>query len=174
MLNDPWTIANFFLSSTVLRPEPRISDELVEFLQSGLSIVVATRDGDLQPDGAVAWAARVHDDREGLTVFLHEQAAREMLANLAAHPEIALDFDRPTSHRACQVKGVHVATRRARASERALVERQLEAFAGDLEAIGIPRAMTGGGTTWPCTALELRVTQLFEQTPGPGTGEPLR
>jgi hypothetical protein len=159
----------------LLLPKPQtIPDELATFLESGLSIVVATRDGALQPDGAVAWAARVHDDRRRMTVFLHEQAVREMLANLESHPEIALDFDRPTSHRACQVKGLHVRARRARASERALVERQVHAFAADLEAIGIPLAMTAGWNTWPCMALELRVTQLFEQTPGPGTGEPLR
>ena len=151
----------------------RISDELTEFLESGLSIVVATRDGELQPDGAAACAVRVHDDRARLTVFLYERAARDMLRNLESHPGIALDFDRPTSHRACQVKGLYVASRRARAAERAVVERQVDAFATDLEAIGIPRAMMAGTKTWPCLALEVRVTELFEQTPGPGTGEPL-
>src|SRR5262245_13615998 len=97
-----------------------------------------------------------------------------MLRNLKSYPQIALDFDRPTSHRACQVKGLYVSSRRARAEERAEVERQLERFADDLEEIGIPRAMLSGWQAWPCTALEVRVTELFEQTPGPGAGEPLR
>ena len=88
--------------------------------------------------------------------------------------QIALDCDLPTTHRACQVKGRFVSSRPARKAERAEVERQVQAFTADLEAIGIPRAMTAVWKTWPCTALELRVTQLFEQTPGPGTGEPLR
>ena len=154
--------------------DARIPDELAKFLESGLSITVATRDGELQPDGAVAWAARVHDDRDRLTVFLYEEAAREMLRNLKSYPQIAIDFDRPTSHRACQVKGRYLGSRRARATERSEVERQVESFASDLEAIGIPRAMTAGWKTWPCTALELRVTELFEQTPGPGAGAPLR
>jgi hypothetical protein len=136
--------------------------------------MAATRNGDLEPDGAWAWAARVHDDRSRLTVFFYEDAAREMLRNLETHPEIALDFDLPTSHRACQVKGLLVSSRRARKAERPEVERQVEAFAVDLEAIGIPRAMTAGWKTWPCMALEVRVTELFEQTPGPGAGEPLR
>lgn len=152
----------------------RISDELASFLESGLAIVVATRDAELQPYCAWGWAAKVERDRSVLTVFLYEDAAREMLKNLEAHPEIAIDLDLPTSHRACQLKGFHESSRPARASERALVEKQVEAFSADLDRIGIPRAMTAGWETWPCTALEVRVTELYEQTPGPGAGEPLR
>jgi len=156
-----------------VQTKARISEELAAFLESGLAIVVATRDADLQPDGAVAWAARVHDDRVGLTLYLHDQAAAEMLRHLERHPEIAIDLDRPTSHRACQVKGTFVSSRPATEDERPLVEGQMDRFAADLEAIGIPRAMTAGWTIWPCTALEVRASHLFEQTPGPGTGEPL-
>jgi hypothetical protein len=155
-------------------PKTLISGELGAFLESGLSIVAATRDGELQPDGAVIWAARVHEDRAHLTVFLHDKAARQLLRNLKKHPAIALDFDLPTSHRACQVKGVYVSSRRARSAEQAVVDTQIDRFGADLEAIGIPRAMMTGWTTWPCTAMEIRVTEIYEQTPGPGTGEPIR
>jgi hypothetical protein len=154
--------------------KPLIADEVADFLQSGLSINVGTRDDDLQPEGAVAWAARVHDDRAHLTLFMHKEAARSMLRNLKVHPEIAIDFDLPTSHRACQLKGCFVSTRPGKAAERAEVERQLEAFGKDLEAIGIPREMVSGWEIWPCVAIQVRVTELFEQTPGPGAGEPLR
>ena len=150
-----------------------IPGELVAFIESGLAIIAATRDGDLEPDGAAALAVRVHEDRAGLTVFFVPEAAAEMLRNLKSHPEIALDLDLPTTHRACQVKGRHFSARPAREEERPEIERQVDAFLADLEAIGIPRAMTAGLKTWPCTALEVRVTELFEQTPGPGAGEPL-
>ena len=155
-------------------PEQRISLELAEFLESGLAIVVGTRDGDLNPDGAVAWAVEIDEDRGQLTLFMHEIAAAEMLRNLKSHPEIAINLDQPTSHRACQVKGVYLSHRPARADERELVDRQCYGFADDLEKIGFPRALTTAWQNWPCTALEVRVTQLFEQTPGPGTGGPLR
>ena len=153
---------------------PRISAELRVFLESGLSIVAAVRDEDLVPDGAAAWAAKVRDDGARLTVFFYEDAGREMLARLESHPEIALDFDLPTTHRACQVKGTYVSSRRARPAERSLVEKQIEAFVADLEAMGIPRTMTAGWKLWPCLAIDVQVTHLFEQTPGPGTGGPLR
>jgi hypothetical protein len=152
---------------------PPISEPTAAFLEAGLSITLATRDGELQPDGAAAWAARVHEDRTRLTLFLYEEAARGLLPNLKAHPEIAAVFDQPTTHRACQVKGRFLSARRARAAERGEIERQADGFAAELEAIGIPRVMTGGWKRWPCTALEMQVTHLYEQTPGPGAGEPL-
>jgi hypothetical protein len=153
--------------------QPLLSEALAGFLESGLSINVATRDRECQPDGALAWAVRVHDDRLHLTVFLYEKSAPAMLRNLSTHPEIALAFDQPTSHRACQIKGRFVSTRRGKRTERAEIQRQVDGFFTELEAIGIPRAMVAGRKIWPCVAIELRVTQLFEQTPGPGAGEPL-
>lgn len=151
-----------------------ISEELKTFLESGLSIVVATRDGRLQPDGASGWAVSVDDSGDRLTLYLHPQAADEMLRNLERHPEIAVNFDLPTSHRACQVKGRFLAARKARKAEKPIVERQMDAFAADLVQIGVPRVMTGGWEIWPCVALEVEVTELYEQTPGPGTGGPLQ
>jgi len=154
--------------------KPLISDELAAFLESGLSITVGTRDGQLNSDSARAWAVRIHDDRARLTAFLHSKAATAILRNLAAHPEIALAFDRPVDNRACQVKGLYESSRRARPGERELVERQVDGFLSQLERLGIPRAMTAGWKAWPCVAVQIRVNQLFEQTPGPGAGEPLR
>jgi hypothetical protein len=153
---------------------PRIADELAGYLQSGLSITVATRDAELQPNGARAWAAVLDDDRSHLTVFLHESAAPPLVRDLEAHPEIAVAFDRPTNNRACQVKGVFVASRRARPGERAEIERQADGFLGQLETLGIPRAMTAGWRVWPCIAVTFRVDRLYEQTPGPRAGEPMR
>jgi len=151
-----------------------ISDEIAAFIESGLSINVGTCDSELEPDGAIAWAARVHDDRQQITIYLHKEAALAMVRNLNEHPGIAVLFERPTSHRACQVKGVFVSSRAAKPTERTTVKKQFESFFMDLEGIGIPRAMVSGLMIWPCTAIQFRATDVFEQTPGPGTGEPLR
>jgi hypothetical protein len=148
-----------------------ISKEIAAFIESGVAIVVGTRNGDLEPDGAAAWAVRVEPDGDRVTVFMYEEAGRAMLRNLRSFPEIALDIDSPITHRACQVKGVYLSSRAATEDERPLIERQIDGFGHELETIGIPRAMTDGWKTWPCLALEVRATQVFEQTPGPGTGE---
>lgn len=150
-----------------------ITNELAVFIASGLAITIATRNDELEPDGAWGWAAVVADDGKRVTLFLHEAAAAAMMRNLERHPEIAAVLDQPTSHRACQIKGRCVSARPAREKERAEVERQVDLFRKDLATIGVPPAMTAGWELWPCMALEVEVTQLFEQTPGPGAGEPI-
>jgi len=147
-----------------------LDEELARFLESGLAVTVATRDAHLQPDGSWAWAVRVEEGRSHLTVFLHEDGAAAMLRNLADHPEIAVVLDRPTSHRACQVKGTFVAARPAHPEEKEEIARQVESFRADLASIGLPAGLTAGWVLWPATALSIRVTDVFEQTPGPGTG----
>jgi hypothetical protein len=152
---------------------PLLNDELAGHLESGLAITVATRDGELWPAGAWGWAVKVQRDRSHLVLFLHDAAATSMLANLEAHPEIALALDRPSTHRAWQVKGRYVSSRKARPEERPEIERQLVLLRADLTAIGVPLALTANWRAWPCTGLKLLATHVYEQTPGPGTGEPL-
>lgn len=157
-----------------MEPHLLISSDLAAFLESGLPITVATRDGELEPDGAWAWGARVHEDRRHLTVYLRSESAAPLLGDLESHPEIAMVFDRPADHRACQVKGRFLSSRKARTNERAALDEQVEGVRRQLVAIGIPQAMTEAWRWWPCLAFEIEVTHLFEQTPGPGAGEPLR
>jgi hypothetical protein len=71
------------------------------------------------------------------------------------------------------VKGEFVAMRQADETEQAPVVAQWNGFVTSLEHVGIPRALTAAWTTWPAVAIRLRVTALFEQTPGPGAGAPL-
>lgn len=151
-----------------------LTKELAAFLESGLAIVVATRDESLQPDGAPAWAVRVLEDLRHVTVFVHAKSAPALLENLERHREIAIVLDKPSTHRACQIKGTLVSSRKARAGERDEIVRQLELFRSDLGVIGIPEEMTIDWQAWPGVALEVSVSQVFEQTPGPGAGEPLK
>jgi hypothetical protein len=155
-------------------PHLLISPDLAAFLESGLPITVATRNSRLEPDGAWAWGARVHEDRRHLTVYLRPESAAALLENLTDHPEIALVFDRPIDHRACQVKGRFLSFREACADERAVLDRQVDGVRRHLADIGIPEEMTAAWCWWPCVSFEIEVTHLFEQTPGPGAGEPLR
>jgi len=84
-----------------------------------------------------------------------------------------VSFGRPVDERACQVKGVFVGARDAEEEERPRVAAQWSSLQDNLEQIGIARATYGAWITWPCLAIRLRVTALFEQTPRPETGGPL-
>lgn len=150
-----------------------IDRSLASFLEEGLGIHIGTRDADLQPSGARALAVKVEDDGAHLVVFVAKAAASRILPDLRANGQVAVLFGRPTDDRSCQVKAVFVRTRAAREDEHPVVRAQFEGFLNSLETIGIARDNTTNWATWPATAIRLRATALFDQTPGPGAGAPL-
>lgn len=150
-----------------------ISSEVAGFLEQGLSIHVASRDADLVPVGARALALRVGEDGRRLTVYLTQAAADRLRPALDASRQAAVNVGRPADDRACQVKGVVDAVRPTLPDEAAPVARQWEGFLGQLETVGISRAVVAAWPTQPVVAVELHVTAVFEQTPGPLAGLPM-
>lgn len=150
-----------------------ISPELATFLQSGLSIHVATRDAALAPHGARVWAVQVENDGTHVTALVHESEAAMLLADLEANGRMALGFSRVSDHRSCQLKGVFAGSRPGTDSDRSWLEKQIGEFQRELASVGMPRELFAGSRTWPCAGLRMRVQELFNQTPGPGAGERL-
>jgi hypothetical protein len=74
---------------------------------------------------------------------------------------------------ACQLKGyvrtIHPATKRDAEQSRAWHREFLE----ELIAIGVPSSLVEAWITEPALAVEVNVTDVFHQTPGPGAGEKL-
>jgi hypothetical protein len=147
-----------------------ITPELTAFLHDGVGIYLGTRDQHLEPNGARANAVRVDDDGVHLTVFVSKTGARRLMPDLQANGLAAVSFGRPIDERACQVKGTYVGSRPARAAEREYVLDQWNRFLGQLDTIGISRLGAERWATWPSTAIRLKVTAVFEQTPGPQAG----
>ena len=150
-----------------------IDRSLAEFLEGAVGIHLATRSDELEPNGGRGVAAAVEPDGRQLVVYLARVAAERLLPHLQSNGQAAVSFGRPVDERACQVKGVFVDARDATDAERPRVAAQWESFQANLEQIGISRAAYADWVTWPCVAIRLRVTALFEQTPRPGTGGPL-
>lgn len=150
-----------------------IGQELAAFLEEGLSIHVGTRDGRLHPHGARAAAAIVSADGTEIVVYISTIAAARLLPDLEDNRQAAVVFCRPTDDRACQVKGEFAGVRPAEAAERPMVASQWKRFLEQLARIGIPEAIAERWVFWPAVAVRLRVTALFEQTPGPKAGAPL-
>jgi hypothetical protein len=151
-----------------------IDSQLAGFLEGSVGIHIGTRNGRLQPEGARALAARVDRDGQHIEVYLASVAASRVRANLDANGHVAVVFGRPTDDRACQLKGVFVGIREARADERSFVTAQFESFLVNLEQIGIPRSMAARWVTWPAEVIRIKTTAVFEQTPGPQAGTQLK
>ncbi|WP_242356963.1 MULTISPECIES: pyridoxamine 5'-phosphate oxidase family protein [Anaeromyxobacter] len=150
-----------------------IPAQLAGFLESGVSVLVATRDARLSPDALRAMGVRVERGGAELTVFLPAATSREALANLRDNGRIAVCFSRAADHRSVQVKGRAVEVGEAGADERERVERYLDALADAWGVIGIPARATLRLAHWPCHAVRVRVEGVFVQTPGPDAGAPL-
>ena len=151
-----------------------IDAQLAAFLQEGLSIHIATRTARMEPNGARALAVKVEDAGRQVIVYIPTVAAPRVLPDLQTNGHAAVVFCRPTDDRACQVKGIFVDSWAATTEERFLVLAQWNGFLDKLGAIGIPRAAVAGWVNWPAVATRLRVTALFNQTPGPDAGTPLQ
>jgi hypothetical protein len=148
-----------------------IHGELAEFLQSGVGIYIGTRNAALEPNGARAIAARVEQDGALVVIYLAEIAAVRILPDLESNGQAAVTFGRPVDERACQVKGICAWTRPARADERPLLDAQWDNFTRSLETIGVAPEARSAWPKWPATAVALKPTAVFEQTPGPAAGQ---
>lgn len=151
-----------------------IDRALAGFLEEGLAIHVATRDAALVPDGTRAAAIKAEEDGRHVTVYVPTATAKDrVLPNLEANGQIAVVLVRVRDERSCQLKGVFADARQATGHEEPFVMEQWDRFIQNIEQIGLPRAVTGHWTMWPCLAVRFEVTSLFDQTPGPKAGAKL-
>lgn len=150
-----------------------IGSQLQQFLESGVSVLVGTRDRLLVPEAIRAFGLRVAADGRELEVFVPGVWAARTLANLRHNGRVAVAAARPADHRSVQVKGAVVAIRDGDAADAAEIERYRELLVLDFAAIGYPPRILHRLNARPCHVVRLRVEALFEQTPGPRAGVPL-
>ncbi|MBV8758434.1 MAG: pyridoxamine 5'-phosphate oxidase family protein [Deltaproteobacteria bacterium] len=144
--------------------------ELVDFVESGVSVLVGTRDAALKPEAQRAVGCVVRGDRRVLAVLVPEGTGARTLANLAAGSPVAVTFSRIVDHRTVQVKGACERVREASAAEIEAARRYVSAFTEALYFIGMSRAISRRLGLEPLWVVEVGVGELFEQTPGPGAG----
>ena len=150
-----------------------IDNELAAFLEEGIAIQIGTRNGRLEPNGARVVAVRVEGNGTQIVAFVPERAAPQVLPDLKENGQAALVFARPPDERSCQVKGVFEGMGAAGAADEPFVRGQWDRWLQRLTTIGLPLSTLEGWDVWPCVAIRIRVTALFNQTPGPNAGAAL-
>lgn len=151
-----------------------ISERLRKCVQSGLSVIVATADSERVPATCRAVAMKTNDDFATVTVYIPAATSHETMANIATTRRLAVSCSEVSTHEATQIKGVTRAVRLAPKEDQAFVRERIEAFALSLEAIGLPRHFTRRIAHWPAFAVDVTIEEVFDQTPGPKAGTPLR
>ena len=148
-----------------------IPQPVFDLLQTGVSIIVGTRDSTLMPESTRAWGIRAGKDRRSVTIFLTEAISRKTIENLKENGLVAISCTRPTDHVACQLKGRVRTIRPADQRDRESSSDWHREFVEELVAIGVPADLCEAWITSPALAIDIDVTDVFHQTPGPGAGE---
>jgi hypothetical protein len=150
-----------------------IDQQLRAFAHDGVGVHIGTRNEQFEPNGARAISVRVDEDGKRLIVYMSAVGAKRILPDLESNGMAAVVLARPRDERACQIKGTFVASRPVDDAERASALAQWNAFLESLEFIGIPARAAATWINIADVAIELKVTAIFEQTPGPQAGQPL-
>jgi hypothetical protein len=145
------------------------------FIQGGVSVVVATRDADCIPDVVRGCGCRVSRDRRRVTVLVEPSRAGTLLEDIAANGMIAVVFSQPSTHRTIQLKGSDARVAKITAADRAIAARHLRDWSEDLCRIGYTPEFAHAvrGTAPRLAAIAFTPSAAFQQTPGPGAGQPI-
>ena len=153
---------------------PPLPAPLADFLQSGVSITVASCNARLVPSIAKAVGCRVDPDRRRVTVLLFEAPAVQVLQDLREPgASLAVCFSRPSTHQTVQLKASQVRVAPAEPGDLEVARRCLALLQADLAPLGFPAPMLEA-VFWsagqPLLALSFEPGDAFAQTPGPDAG----
>jgi hypothetical protein len=147
-----------------------LPQSIVTLLETGVSVMVGTRDDSLMPECTRAWGIRVSAKRDTVTIFLSQAIAGQTFDNLRGNGQIAVTCTRPTDHVTCQLKGRVKSMKPVTSIDRELSHRWHREFTAELKAIGVPSSLSEAWIAEPTVAVEIAVSDVFDQTPGPGAG----
>jgi hypothetical protein len=146
------------------------------FIQSGVSIIAASRDARNVPTLVQALGCRVSADRQRVTIFLAASRSEPLLENIRVTRQIAVVFTQPSTHRSIQLKGTDAARVPIDGGECELLRRYTAGYSLELHTVG---AVEGAAEilTWcepeDLAAVAFTPSAAFSQTPGPRAGAPL-
>jgi hypothetical protein len=146
-----------------------MDEEMKTYVESEVTVYIATRDADLQPEAGFAWAPRLVSENE-LEVFVDRAASAKIIANLRENRQVAVTMSSPISYRSLQVKGWCSEIREPDEADGPWVERHRTMVTEALRARGLPAHVSR--TYWSRDVVKLRcmIESRFDQTPGPGAG----
>lgn len=145
-----------------------------ELLAGPLAVQVSSVDALLRPRLARCWGVEL-DDQGILTVALIDAQTQALRAALTESRRAAVNVTQPVTLYSLQFKGEVVELAEPDESAREMVRIRSDVFADSLGHIGIePAKVRGAMHRGPARYLRLRVREMFNQTPGPSAGNPLR
>lgn len=149
---------------------PALPDDLVDLLEGGVSIAIASRDADLRPECAHVFGLHVGADRDAVTVYVNGDTSARLVDALRVSGRASVVVSRILDHHTIQMKGRVIEVRPGSAEDLAIQDRYAIAYAEQLALIGVPRQLMRRVRLRPCLAIAVSIDELFVQTPGPQAG----
>jgi hypothetical protein len=148
------------------RPEPRLSQELIAFVQGGVAVSVATRDAELRPTFTRGWGT--------VSLCVTAPPGSASRSNLEQNAALAIGFSPPTIARALQVKGLRSSCESRRLLSSNVLSGISRPFSAETETLGYPPELARRLYRPPDFAsVTLSIDEVFDQTPGPSAGRHL-
>jgi hypothetical protein len=159
---------------------PRSRDSLLDpqhadFISKGVSMIVASRDRANRPVLCRGCGCEALDDGR-LRVFVDSARGGPLLDSVRTSKAVAAVFSEPATHRTIQFKGTDGTVASPEGDCTALLDAYRDAFASALLRLGYPEAMAQGLARIEPDRVRVVLftpTTAFDQTPGPGAGEPV-
>jgi hypothetical protein len=142
-------------------------------LAAGIVVITATADSELVPAVARSWGPWLSPDGTRLRVHVEAPEGSAMRANLREGRAIAVTLTLPSSYDSVQLKGRIAGVGAAQEDEAQRIARHVEAFVADTAAVGMPEVAARATVGTDLVAVDVDVTDRFDQTPGPGAGRRL-
>ena len=153
-----------------------LNPELIALIDSGVSVIVASRDPQLRPSLMRGMGSRISADGCLITVFLRPSQSQVLLADLQAGGPIAVVFSHPPTNRTVQLKASGVRIRAVEPSDQAALRRYRVVMQNNLGQLGfVPDYVAAAFSVLPgdLVAVEFTPEAAFDQTPGARAGTPL-
>lgn len=157
---------------------PPLLDEATAAFIAGptASIAIASRDDTNHASLFKAVACRVSADRRRVTLYVDQQLAHAVVAQLRAGFPVAAVFSEPATHRTIQLKGERAELGPVAPADREHARVHFEALVEHLVALDYPEDGVRcyfHYTPEQLIAIAFEPGTAFEQTPGAGAGNPL-
>jgi hypothetical protein len=156
--------------------KPVLPPDLLEMMDRGVSVIVASRDGEMRPSVMRAVGSSVTADGRCVTVFLSRRQSRQLIQDIAATGHLAVVFSEPATHRTVQLKARQASLRSAGPADEPVLSRYLASMEHEVERVGYAPSMTRAMLAHrldDLVAISFEPQQAYDQTPGPKAGTPL-
>lgn len=150
------------------------NQELRDFIsRKCFSLMLGTRNNDLQPAVQRAFGVKASEDFSHISFFIPKSLSEQTLANLKENGRAAGTAVDIGTHQTLQFKGEFVSCHDCNDSDMQEFYANMTGFGGFIEKFFGAEALAQmqAFNILPLVSITFKIQDIFNQTPGPGTGQ---